>query len=298
MKTQKRSIYIDPTPIQQGKVRGAWLWDATLARQDSTIPNMERTGITELYIPYETYVTIADWRSFIRSCRIKGIGVHALHGDPAWGLTPGLSDGLAAIQAVINYNNQVTLNERFTGFQMDVESYLTPLWSTGPEGHRQVSIQWVANMRQFANAARGGGMMFGAALPWWLDDEKDADPSVTPLHLAFMNFLDYYAIMAYSDKPQTTIDYVTKEIAEPAAVGKIMIGYELTEQAGSVSFFEEGYGPLQDSVRMVNEQFAAAPGYRGIALHDLPSWVAMVDGGGKLRTATDVKTSKREVNPS
>lgn len=271
----KRTIRIEPAPIS-GEVRGTWLWEADRITDPTLLVNQLRAGLfTEIYVPYREGIPDADWKAFISLAHDNRIDVHALDGDPTWALPAGRDSGLSVIDKVTSYNNRVEAQERFVGLQMDVEAYLTAEWGSGPEGIRTTSISWVDNMQAFALRARAGGLKFGGAFPYWLENVPEADPSISPLHIEFLDMVDYYAVMSYADNPQTVISYARDEI-EAVTQPMVLVSIETTpQQPSSVTFYEEGYQAVLDAITTIDEHYKDALGYLGIAVHMLPQFIDM-----------------------
>lgn len=289
----KRTVRVEPLQLPSGKRIGIWNWNAGEIKGERLLNVIKQTKIREIYTTFdESAATRDEWRAFIRQATDLDIEVHALAGDPSWALPGNTAGGLQFIQGVRDYNAAVDPLERFDAIQLDVEAYLTSQWKSGPAGIKSVSISWVNNMGIYRDAALAAGLLFGGAFPYWLEGETNADPSVFPLHEEFLDMVDYYAIMAYSDDAQSVGDFSLNEINYSSDTAKVMVGFELSQQQPpSVTFYEEGFTVLSEAIETVTSRFQNSAGFRGIALHSFDEWAGLLGDMG-LRPIRASRTPK------
>lgn len=94
-------------------------------------------GIQNLFlqIPYEAEKEQEKWeiqwnpsglRPFLARLHQSGVKVHALDGDPRFVLTEWHGRVFALTQKIIEYNQSVSVDQRFDGIRYDNEPYLLP----------------------------------------------------------------------------------------------------------------------------------------------------------------------------
>lgn len=275
MKPVKRLINLVPPRAFGNKIKTVWCWQASwVERADYVVDFCVRHHLNQFMISYSTLYPAEKWRYLISEFSKRNIPVYALHGTPEYGLPSGLTAGLARIDYVVNYNNMVAENERFTGFHYDVEPYTRPEWDTD---RMNVLRSWVENMRIYAEKVRENGMYFGGSFPFWLDTSQDVIDSTPPeftkpVYQIFIDMVDEYAVMSYRDSAQGIIDTSNDEVAY-ATRPKIIVSAELTKQTPeSITWYEEGVLAMEEALEEVHKAHLSKPGYLGLAIHDFEEY--------------------------
>ncbi len=208
-----------------------------------------------------------DLKSLIRAIHQKNIKVHAVFGD-AEAMLPGKHDKVTDIlKLVLDYNKTVNDNEKFDGFQTDVEPHELPLWRHNQEIRPELNQSFIElhrTCRSMIKAAQDRSFLFGAAITG--AREKDNLYSITinsngqeiPLPELLAKELDYLAVMAYKKNPESIMRSAAPALktAEKCAV-KCWIGIEINNLKTDP---EETVDSINDSCR--NEPF-----YAGLAIH-------------------------------
>ncbi|MFE9206958.1 Ig-like domain-containing protein [Micromonospora sp. NPDC007230] len=231
-------------------------------------------------------------RDLLRWAHDRGYKVHALI---AGGTRPPFLGGLwryrdhavREMEKVLNFNLSSAPAERFDGVNVDIEPYII-----GPsyiDDRPFVQLQWLDTLQTLIDRrdASGTGILFGPAMPVWLDSETVTWHGVTKtMAQHFQDISDYVSLMDYRDTAEAIVRDAATEVAYAQQIGKpgsVLVGVEtidLVAVGGDpewVTFSEEGRAGLETEVAKVYDQFAGSPGFGGVAMHhydsllDLPS---------------------------
>ncbi len=234
-------------------------------------------------------------RTFIREANQKGIKIEALDGWKQAILPEDQPKFLAALQRVIDFNKSVNADERFAGFQSDVEPVTMKEYHASPEARRRFDRMYVELHAKCAELVKQSGMkdfVFGMAT----NEHLDRDIKRPERHVEWqgrtcsviehlMEFVDYFALMSYHDTAPRIIAAAEDEV-ELADKHKIKawVGVETLDVmqlfggSRSLSFYEEGLEYMEDELEKVYKKFRNDPGFGGIAIHHYESYRRMTNG--------------------
>jgi hypothetical protein len=302
-----------PQPVvNKQRDRAMWLWEESsynlvynkgsrrvLESMTQDTKTFNSRPIRTIYLGVDRYYNtdmVEDLRPQLRDlmswAHANGYQVYALI---AGGTRPPFLGGLERyrphavheMEKVLNYNLSSAPDERFDGVNVDIEPYIY-----GPEYSTRspwIQVQWLDTLRTLIDRrdASGTGLVFGPAMPIWLDGETVTWRGATKtMQEHFQDMSDYVSLMDYRDTAAAIIRDASTEMAYADKIGKpnsVYIGVEtidLVEVGGDpawVTFHEEGRSGEETELAKVYSAFANSPAFGGIAMHhydsimDLPS---------------------------
>lgn len=283
--------------------RSMWMWNIDYALNPTERKKLLdfTTGrhISTLYVCISKRAFAGEnrdqLRTFIREANRAGVKVEALDGWKQAILPEQQPKFLESLQRVIDYNLSVAPDERFSGFQSDVEPVTMKEYHASPEAKRRFDRLYVELHAKCAELIRKSGLhdfVFGMAINESLDREIERPDrhvewngktcSVIE-HLA--GFTDYFALMSYHDTAPKIIRAADGEVDLAAKYNiKAWVGVETLDVmqlfggSRSLSFYEEGLDYMEKELEKVYRHYSGKPGYGGIAIHHYESYRRMTDG--------------------
>ncbi|HHT26901.1 MAG TPA: hypothetical protein GXZ82_06610 [Firmicutes bacterium] len=216
--------------------------------------------------------------NFLIEAHQQGLTVDLLAGTPSWAsktLAPNLEALLGNLakwqrQTAAQYAPDNPTLARFDGLQLDVEPYLLAEWPS-----QELFDGWVGMAEQvyaFMNDNRDLGLVFGLALPIWLDQEK-----YQFLHEPLQAASDYVALMDYRDTAARIIRDALNELAVADRLQRaVFVGVDTKQVTGdppSVTFYEEGNAVMERELKIAAAEFISHPGFVGFAIHHYEAYV-------------------------
>lgn len=264
---------------QHGSTKATWLWEAERladARSRTEIVQFAKSEhVGRIFVQIDTDADVSDYRQFIRSAAEAGIRVHALAGAPDWVLPQRRHVMAETVEWVRAYNRSAEGVERFDGIQIDVEPYLLDEWK---QEQTRIAADWVETVKQFRQLVdNAGGLLAGAALPFWLDELRSPGRSVTMAE-TIMSELDEVALMTYRNRADSVIGLADKELGIGNRIGtKVFVGVETnrTDEGEHVSFYGAESSELNRQMAEIEEKLRNHRSYAGIAVHDYTGWSKM-----------------------
>ena len=194
---------------------------------------------------------------------------------------------LNSLKSILDYNEQVGADERFDGFQSDVEPGCLKEYHQTKEKRREINrnfIQLHADCRKMISGRKVKDFTFGIALFEHYDTPGregkilwNGKKKLVCDH--FIDFVDYFAMMSYHDIADETIGGVKYEVKLAGEHGKkAWVGYETLDMAtrygGSraITFYEEGLDKMEEEIAKAVDVFKDQPGFGGIAVHYYDSY--------------------------
>ena len=252
-----------------------WLWEtpAVTSGPDARrrlVQFCRTEGITDLFLqlPYEAERVDEGWtiswdreqlRPLIAELHAAGVTVHALDGDPRFGLSEWHGRVIATIQSVAEYNRESLPTERFDGIRYDIEPYLLP--GFGGVRHTQILQQYLTIVAASQALAAQAGLVYGVDIPAWFDERNEffelvADVEGRPLSELIIDIVDNVGIMDYRTQAygaDGTIAHAQSELRYAAGVGKkVFLGLETGELPDETDFAFSSQG--SGGSRVVVEQ--------------------------------------------
>ncbi|MDX1570431.1 MAG: hypothetical protein R3200_08100 [Xanthomonadales bacterium] len=274
-------------------IKAIWIWENDTFRllddagwREQVLDRLADDGFNTLYVyadSFEGRAPIVDeperYAMLIAAARDKGFRVEALLGSAyletnRYVMPEYSEDARAMLQRVLDYNAAAPENGRFDAIQLDIEPYTLDEWD---EDRMQVSEWFAAAAARWR--AQVGNLILGAAIPFWFERVEYGEGTLAEsLQLTF----DYVALMDYRDEAggnDGIIRHAGDEVILASKLGrKVIIGVETdTADLDKLTFFEEGRLAMESALEEVHEAYAAEPGFGGIAIHHLRSYLPLRD---------------------
>ncbi len=265
-----------------------WVWDARIVSEPKPRLRLlnfcRRHGIGTLYLSaYHLSEPFgSSYRQFNRLAHRAQIQVHALAGDPRWGLSRYHPIPLQWIDSIRQFNAAVSPEERFDGVHTDVEVYLlSDAWNREPG---RLLGGYLDLNRKIAEALKGNGnsLVFGVDIPFWFDDDSDYrilwQGSVKPPSYHVLDTVDTVTVMAYrnfADGSDGTIRLVSLELEYADRVGKrVVIGQETQEDLlpDYITFGKTSCGQMGRELKKILQAVGQRPSFGGFAVHHYESY--------------------------
>lgn len=284
--------------------RAMWVWRSTDCLEDTertklfTFCNEHNIEILYFSTGRNDYSANASLllktRTFIAEAHNNNIDVHGLTGDPSWILPENQHHYLDAVRSIVAYNNLVEENERFDGYQSDIEpnKYVGDKYSTE---ERIQNLGYYVDVHKKAADIFSSGLtkpnnfQYGMAISAFYDLHGDelkftyeGKNQTTLLHLA--DLADYFAIMSYRDNASSIIEISENEVNLMGSLGKkAWTGVETidTESVGagpsSINFFHEGVKVMEEEIVKVKDYYKENEGFGGMAIHYYKTYSVLKD---------------------
>lgn len=265
------------SPADQ-KIKATWLWQTTMiaSEPDHILSFAQEQGVNLLYLKIDITRKPAYYQPFIKKAHAAGVTVHALGGNPNWGLKENRSKILDLVDWVNAYNQQVSPDEKIKGIHLDIEPYLLPEWK---QDQASVMRQWMDNVEAYlARASADPTLEIGCDIPFWLDKNPiPGNPQLTITEWLIAKH-DHVAVMAYRDKAEGSNSIsalVPQELGWADELGKkVLIAVE-TKQSNEgdfITFYEEGATYMNEELAKLPGLLAQHPSFAGIAIHSYEYW--------------------------
>ena len=304
---------------------GLWLWNSDEVLSDATQQNQlvssaKAAGVTDIFL----FLKAAAYTEAISHDRIRAFNaLMSQNGIHVWGLEGwrgyfsdayGPKDFHAAVDNLVLFNKGVAANERFIGFQSDMEPQdgqesfkstfhndLTDaqlsttgggVWyPTQAQDREMLMRDWLTIHETAHDKMAAAGLKMAAAMPFWTEDYYGTALMVTYKNVRqsvgshMMNYLNEYIIMSYNTDRNNAAARVQLQAqyasSLPAATRpRISAAMETHPGAGvNVSYPDT---PGMNSRQVVLSDMAAIrsilsvyPAFSGVSLHDWVGWKSL-----------------------
>lgn len=216
-----RDVAIAAVPVSPAPKKALWVWSTEQLIQSPSecrelfdVCERDRIGRLWVQVPYDragmgcVLRQADDLRRFMKAAHQRGLVVEALDGYPEFALHEQHHKPLALIDALIEFNQRSSADERFDGIHFDNEPYVILGWHD-PEIREQILFDFLTLNVECQKRARETGMQFGVDLPFWWQSrptpDSDAVGAVTfrgvrkPASHHCIDLLDNVGIMNYRD---------------------------------------------------------------------------------------------------
>ena len=273
--------------------RAMWVWDVKIpSSPDATKRLLEfckSKSINRLYLSayYFNEQTIRNFRAFNHLAHNYGIFVHALGGDPRWGLERYHQQPLRWVEDILSFNRSSRPRERFDGIQNDTEVYL--LGKPWEENKEKILKEYldlnkkIVELRQIEEA----DIIYACDIPFWYDDDPSLilnwNGETKPPSFHILDTIDSVTIMDYrnfADGPNGSIALAKNEIDYAASIKKkIYIGQETKENLYPeyITFAGMTEQEMESQIKKLLEAYRNNPGFAGIAIHHYLSYRRLVE---------------------
>jgi len=261
--------------------KAIWVWgtEKIESEGDIILERFEKNHINTIYLSYNDKISDKVYKNFIKKASEKKMEVHALGGEPNWARDENEKAGKKFIEEVINLNKSAKPDERFAGIQLDVEPHLLDNWE---DSKRTIMKEWIQNNGEFVELAHKGGIKkIGAAVTFWLDNEKTQKRAPEKFDKEFYKVLfdqfDYIAIMSYRDKltGSNSIVSITKNEMKYAHKTRkpVVLGFNFNKGEAHTTYRDKGFKAAEKDMKKAGEIFKSNKGFDGVAIHDYNNWL-------------------------
>ena len=273
--------------------RAMWVWDVKIpASKEATqrlIDFCKVRHVNRVYLAAYSFneQNTANYRSFNRMAHASGIFVHALGGDPRWGLERYHQQPLRWMEDILSYNRSSNLNERFDGVENDTEVYtLGKPW----EQNKTTVLREYLELNRKIMALREieeADITYGCDIPFWYDDDPSLivnwNGTTKPPSFHILDTVDTVTVMDYrnfTEGPNGSIALAKNEIKYADSVRKkVYIGQETKEglYPEYITFAGMTGQEMEREIRKLVEAYAGDPAFAGIAIHHYLSYRRLVE---------------------
>lgn len=273
--------------------RAMWVWDVKIPSSPGATKrllefcksrNINRVYLAAYNVNEQNYPV---YRVFNRLAHGSGIFVHALAGDPRWGLERYHQQPLRWVEDVLSYNRSSKPGERFDGIQHDTEVYL--LGKPWEQNKERVLKEYLDLNRKIIELREieESDIFYACDIPFWYDD----DPSLAvnyngqtkPPNFHILDIADSVTIMDYrnfADGPNGSIALIKNEIEYADSVKKkVYIGQETKEDLypDYITFAGKTEQEMESQIKKLVEAYISHPSFAGIAMHHYLSYRKLVE---------------------
>jgi len=301
--------FLTQTPQPGSKESGTWVWTPTMqltsAYMDSTISQAKINGINTIYLSVDSYLDIFVMQKstdkekqntlfekkleyFISHANKLGIKVDAEAGWRNWAEPENSYKAFAVADFVKNFNK--THENKFDGFQYDIEPYLLDSYKSDPTSVLKNFVKLVDDTQNFLSTS---SLKFAVVVP----DFYDKNDKITP-EFSYDGKSDYtfgHLLSILDKRPDSSIIIMSYrsfatghdgsiEISEnemkTAKAGnyqtKIIIAQETSEVLPQyITFYGTSKKRLSGEIMAINDAFNKYPNFNGIAIHYANAFLAL-----------------------
>ena len=241
----------------------AWVWldDRTPRDPELLARTAVGLGVREAFVSVPWGGPDERVRRTVAALVRRGLRVSALGGSPEWAAQPGLAGQWA---------ERAHAGGVFAGTHLDVEPWVLPEWP----GHAPDLLDGVAVAARAVTATGGGPV------------EVDLAPRLAVSHPAGFDALvraaDAVTLMSYRDTSEAVLDLTLAargQLQEAGRPFRLALDTLPSPEPGS-TFAGRTQDRLRQVVDEVVAQVARAPGFVGVAVHDLTGWADLRRGVG------------------
>lgn len=298
---------VTPTEKEEVKERGSWIWtpilDMTPRYMDSILSEAKTNGVNTMYVSIDSYLDIFvmakgeqrekqkkafgdNLEEFIIRANRNGIAVDAEAGWRNWAEEGHEYKAFAIVNYVKNFNAE--RQNKFRGFQYDVEPYLLDAYADDPA---EVLKNFVELTDKTKNFLGDSDLKFSVVIPDFYDKKDGLTPKFSYnskkasvfehlleilderekssiIIMSYRSFADGYdgSIEVSQNEMQTGKSHNTKIIIAQE-VGDVPPPY--------ITFHKTSKEYLNRQVGRINDTFKPYPNFGGIAIHYVNAYLAL-----------------------
>lgn len=307
----RQSSTLLPSSFVSKKVspKSAWDWQILEEKDHSyeaefTVLRQEK--VTHVYLSLNDMVDIAEIEdekrrqvemdsftqkieNYILQAKSQGIKIEGLFGGSSWAFSSHRYLTTKAIDTVTAYNTRYP-DAAISGLHFDIEPFTLPEFTKDPRAGMVEYLTTAEEILAYADR-KVPGLSIGFDIPAWLDGSREDMPDVEwkkktgPFAFHLLDLLaqyehGYVVVMAYRNYAQgedSTIELAKDEIAYASSLATtpaVFIGQELNdEKPAKITFFSISNDKMFEAFRNIDEAFVKSPSYKGIAVHEVKSFV-------------------------
>ena len=226
------------------------------------------------------------FRTFLRLAHSRGLGVHALNGEPSWIFPDQRLNAAAFIEAVLRYNAESPAEAQFDAIHLDVEPHALREWKAGKQ--KEIIPHYLKFLKWSRDQARQGRIPLALDIPIGFNQITFGSSHLTA---AVLNLVDEVSVMAYRNRPEDVIKVARPSVEQAAIKGKkVWIGISADPaQLRGVGPEQPAEADLEKLVLQVEAAFLGNQTLLGIAIHDYDRYrrltpaAALASGGNSMR---------------
>ena len=206
-------------------------------------------------------------KKFLGECKTKGITVNMVNGHPTWGLQENHDKVITWLKAVLEYNQNVSENDRFGGIVLDIEPYLIEEWTTDKDRFKEENLRLLQRCREILDSYSDQNITLSSAVPVFYKDEGDFVQKILQL-TDYLTLMDYFdtapALISNADFFLDLASNLKKKIRIAAEVQDI---FGMSQGTRRNTFFEEGWEYMEGELKKVREAYHNHSGFDGFDIH-------------------------------
>lgn len=283
---------------------GAWVWTPTLQitpeYAETILTGLQAEGVNAVYLSIDSYLDVYAMEEgldkylltekfskilndFIARAEDKGIAVDAEAGWRNWAEEGHTYKAYIIVGYVKDFNQR--FDNKFRGFQYDVEPYLLDEYRRDNEGKRAVLSRFNKLMDQTAEYLKDSDLKFSVVIPHFYDRKDRQTPKFSYAgreDYAFKHLLEILEkkpgseviIMSYRNFTygQDGSLYISRNEMETARQGGFKTNIILAQETGDVppgyiTFYGTSKERLRQETEKLREAFGSNPTFAGMAIH-------------------------------
>jgi hypothetical protein len=253
-------------------VLGTWWWDTEKDDRQGLLEFAVKNMVNEIYFSTIDFSTAT--RGFISQARQMGISVYLLAGKYQY--IEDRTGFINLMDSFIEYQQNVGVEEQFSGLHLDVEPHQHPDFHTQRAallGKYLDFVIWVCDQYK-TNSALGTTMNhIDFDIPFWFNDELSYKGNTVKLFEAVIEEADRVYVMSYRDTAQQIFDTAKEELDCAKRNNKqilLSVQTAYSHEGDNISFYEEGKAAMYSEIHKL-KNLCDYNDY-GIAVHHLRSW--------------------------
>ena len=288
---------------------GSWIWTPIMQMTpdyvEKTLSDAKTNGVNVIYLSIDSYLDIFTMekgaererqkdiftnklKDFITRANAKGIAVDAEAGWRNWAEGDNIYKGFAIVNYVKNFN--VTNQNKFRGFQYDVEPYLLDDYEENKETILRNFVELVDKTVYFL---KDSDLYFSVVVPDFYDEKDDFTPKFSyngKKESAFKHLLNILEkkegssiiIMSYrnfAEGDDGSIEVSNNEM-QTAKKGKYDTKIIIAQETGDfpppyITFHNTSKKYFDNELKKINNAFDYHPSFGGIAIHYVNAFLAL-----------------------
>jgi len=268
--------------------RALWVWKIdpvrNLTARRKLFELCRVSAITSLYIympgnPKATPRAEKALAQFLRQAHEKGLRVEALNGEAGWAFKDGHGACLEWIRPFLEFNSSRPREEQLDGISLDVEPHVTEQWRRYKEKCCDEYLLLFNKAKRLIDEYKQD-VKLGAAIATFYSDIDGGE-----FERELLKYVDYIAVMDYYESASRIIAEAEPHLEMAGDANKqVVIAVEtqdlirLKQGSRQLTFFEEGWEEMENTLGKVKEKLRVYPAFEGFAIHCYYSYASLQKG--------------------
>lgn len=242
-----------------------------------------------------------QWEQFLPRAHSRGLSVHAVGGEPDWGLgTEGEERPRRRFQpkppfehlnGILTYNLPRRSNQRFDGVLHEIDVWAAERYQQADRASRHAMLSFCIEILRGCRRVverLGQPVEYGAVIPpdadtevtrAWQDEEGEAHEYTGPAYTHIIGVVDYVVVRGEADQVDALIDAARDEMQMASRLaGSAYLAVQTAAANGvpaEATFGDDGRAAMERVLPVVEEAFAEQKGFRGVAIDCYGTYRAM-----------------------